>query len=624
MRSPLELLFRLRQEGMNLVMWGRPPRLQGPLAGAPIGLPSPVVVARQLTGTPYAAEVLRLADEITKGRLPLFGELAETGPEIRWRRDWFNGTESGTAYFRRIPYLDFARAGDHKRIWEMNRLQHWVLLAQAHLLNGDGRYVEEILQQWRSWRAQNPWMRGINWASALEVAFRALSWLWVDHLIGHTMDAAVRARFLDDLYSHGRYLENNLSIYFSPNTHLLGEAVALHALGVAYPQWPQSGRWRRLGSELVERQIARQVKDDGSHFEQSTYYSVYALDLFLFHAILGPVSDTYWRKLSCMADFLAALLGQMRELPLLGDDDGGRLFHPYGIRTRFGRATIATAALLLKRDNLAYDTDDCAEQACWWLGKAAPGRKASIPSSHLFRDSGLAVMTSGEVQAVFDAGPMGVGGAGHSHSDALSLVVNAGGREILIDPGTFTYVADPAVRDAFRGSAAHNTLRINGMDQAKPCGPFRWRDLPVVRLLDWKCSPEEDQVVAVCNYGEFSHRRRVVYRKPGLFVIIDDVEGPRGVWLVEQFWHAAQEVTSATASSFHIGSRARLVVEPIAARIEDGWRSRVHGQKNPAPVVVVSAKVSLPVRWTTVLDVTGETGYQQLEALRVKAGLADK
>jgi hypothetical protein len=624
MRSPRELLFRLRQEGMNLAMLVRRPRLRGPLAGAPVGLPSPEAMARQLAGTAYADAVLRLADETRNGRLPLFGELVETGPEIRWRRDWFNGTETGTAYFRRIPYLDFARAGDHKRIWEANRHQHWILLAQAQLLSGDRRYGEEILQQWRSWRVQNPWMRGINWTSALEVAFRALSWLWVDRLIGQTMDAAVRARFLDDLYGHGRYLENNLSIYFSPNTHLLGEAVALHALGTTYPRWPRSGRWRSLGSELVERQMARQVKDDGSHFEQSTYYAVYALDLFLFHAILGLVSEAYWRKLSRMADFLAALLGPMRELPLLGDDDGGRLFHPYGTATRFGRATIATAALLLKRDDFAYDTEDCAEQACWWLGRAGPGSEADLPSSRIFRDSGLAVMASGEVHAVFDAGPMGEGGAGHSHSDALSLVVNAGGEEVLIDPGTFTYVADPTARDAFRGSAAHNTLRIDSLDQAQPAGPFRWRNLPVVRLLDWECGPVEDQVTAECTYGKFCHRRRVLYRKPGLFLIIDDVEGPGGDWLVEQFWHSGQPVTRGTESSFSIGSRVRLVVEPIGARIEDGWRSRVHGQKEPAPVVVVSAKIRLPVRWTTVLDLTGETGYQQLEALRVKAGLADK
>ena len=52
-------------------------------------------------------------------------------------------------------------------------------------------------------------------------------------------------------------------------------------------------------------------------------------------------------------------------------------------------------------------------------------------------------MASDDVQLVIKAGPFGEGSGGHSHSDVLSLTARAGGREVLIDPGTFTYVADP-------------------------------------------------------------------------------------------------------------------------------------------------------------------------------------
>src|SRR4029077_19244415 len=136
---------------------------------------------------------------------------------------------TGTDYFRLIPYLDFARAGDHKIIWELNRHQHLTTLAQACLLSGRDEYFDEIIRQWESWVIANPYQRGINWASALEVAFRALSWIWVYHLVGPQMEADFRRRFLNELYRHGLHIERNLSFYFSPNTHLLGEAVALHA-----------------------------------------------------------------------------------------------------------------------------------------------------------------------------------------------------------------------------------------------------------------------------------------------------------------------------------------------------------------------------------------------------------
>ena len=65
-----------------------------------------------------------------------------------------------------------------------------------------------------------------------------------------------------------------------------------------------------------------------------------------------------------------------------------------------------------------------------------------------------------------DAGPFGALHSGHSHSDTLSIIVRSGDEEILIDPGTYTYTGEPEWRDWFRGSSAHNTIRIDGLDQA--------------------------------------------------------------------------------------------------------------------------------------------------------------
>ena len=98
-------------------------------------------------------------------------------------------------------------------------------------------------------------------------------------------------------------------------------------------------------------------------------------------------------------------------------------------------------------------------------------------------------MAHGDVHVVIKAGPFGEGSAGHSHSDMLSLVARIGDRDILIDPGTYTYIADPVERNGFRGSAAHNTVRIDGRDQAIPAGPFRWIDKPDVRIDTWSTTP---------------------------------------------------------------------------------------------------------------------------------------
>src|SRR5271169_5218331 len=190
LRSLREISFRLQQELMNGYQFLRPPELLlDPGFQARIKLPDPVAVSNGLGETAFAREVIALAEQIRKHRFPILGLTIETGPKIPWRRDHISGVETGLGYFRRIPYLNTRLCGDHKVIWEPNRHQHLVVLAQAFLFTGDAGYLEEIRAQLESWFVANPYNRGINWASALEVAFRALSWIWMYHLAGEKMIA---------------------------------------------------------------------------------------------------------------------------------------------------------------------------------------------------------------------------------------------------------------------------------------------------------------------------------------------------------------------------------------------------------------------------------------------------
>ena len=599
MRSPPEIYFRLRQELGNLAMFLLPPRGAGARLARP-GLqpgllPDASRVAAALRETPYAAEVERVADQILRHRFPIFGMALETGSAIDWRRDYLHGVSTGTPYFRRSPYLDFSRAGDHKAIWELNRHQHLPLLAQAYLLSGRREYLDEAFRHVESWLDANPFLRGINWASALEVAFRALSWAWFWHMAGGEMPETLRARFLAGLERHGRYLERNLSVYFSPNTHLLGEVVALHALGVLFPGFPHAARWAATGGRMVEQQMERQVRGDGSHFEQSAYYHVYALDFFLLHRVLAKPSVTFDARLVSMAGYLDALLGDDGTLPLIGDDDGGRLFHPYGERAGFGRATMATCSVLLDRPEWLRGFDDLYEQAAWWLGAGVLRARTAPPAprvSRLFPDSGVAVMVADDVHLVIKAGPLGEGSGGHSHSDVLSLTARARGREVLIDPGTFTYVADPGERDWFRGSAAHNTVRIDGRDQAVPSGPFRWDHKPSVAVRRWDTGPNRDRLDATCAYAGFTHRRRVVFLKPATVVVLDTVDGPSGEHTLEQFWHLD---SAEDAARFSFSAPVEVV---------DSWRSRALCSREPATALCVTVRARLPAHMAAVLDLS--------------------
>ncbi len=602
MRSFQELSFRLRQEAANAFFYAAPPRHQDLAAASPLALlPVPRLVADTLRQTAYEAELVRLADEVLLGKFPILGRDVEYGAAIAWRRDPLRGIETPLKYFRLIPFLDLAAVGDHKVIWELNRHQHLVLLAQAFVLTGREAYFDGIVVHLADWWSNNTFQRGINWTSALEVAFRALSWIWVWHLAGSKMSGAFRQRFLSELYRHGLHLQYNLSLYYSPNTHLLGEAVALHALGRLFPDWPRADAWREQARAIISEHLNSKVKPDGSYFEQSSYYQVYALDMFLFHALLEDVSSEYLGGLGRMTEYLAALVMPDGSLPFLGDDDGGRLFHPYGERSRFALGTLGTASQFLGMKYFAYSTADLQEVALWWLGPDKcnqPLTPAPAIQSREFSDSGMVVMKHGDCGVLFDAGPFGPGNAGHSHADTLSLVAWNGDEKILIDPGTFSYM-EPEWREAFRGTAAHSTVRIAGRDQALAAGPFRWTDKPTVQLIEFSSTPEQDIAVAECRSGAFTHRRTVRFRKGTEVHIIDQLDGTPGEHLVEQFWHVGLEPRQIAAAEWQIGNAAVLTV--AGGMRETGWRSRSFGSKEESPVIVVRRRMTFPARLEATL-----------------------
>ncbi len=598
-RSPAEIKFRLRQEAANFYLLVAQPQLRTAPAPPPAGLlPDPQSCIAALRKSPFESAVLSNAQNILSHRFALLGVTLDTGPDIDWRRDYAHHKTSDPLYFRRLKYLDFSAVGDHKFIWELNRHQHLVFLAQAHLFSpGNPAFLAEIVAELESWLDQNPFQRGINFTSALEVAFRALSWIWLWRLCanGESLPPALRSRFLTALYRHGLHLFENLSVYFSPNTHLLGEAVVLHALGTLFPAFPNARIWQRRAAEIVEAQLTFQVKPDGSHFEQSTYYHVYAVDLFVFYYLLSGKPSRLAPALTRMAEYLHWLLGPARRIAFFGDDDGGRLFHPYGNRSEFGRATLSTCGLLLNRPDWIGTGDDLSEQAVWWLGpdvlKTSQSHTAAPAGAKLFPDAGVIFLQAGGFYLQFDAGPFGWAGAGHSHADTLSFVLWHNNEPVFTDPGTYTYVGDPAARERFRGTPAHNTISIDGLSQAQPSGPFRWLDKPSVQLRSFEPHPNGGGFIdAVCGYRGFEHRRRLLLSSDGRLTVLDEIVGPPGEHQIQQTWNLGPG-----AAQLH------LSFSDPSEQLETETSS-AYGSKYPASAILIKRQGSLPIAIAMCLD----------------------
>ena len=580
-------------------------------------------------------QIIHEADDICRHRFRLLGyENLDYGSQIDWHRDVVHGKRAPLKPWFKIDFLNFEEVGDHKIIWELNRHQHLVTLAKAWRLTHRERYATELLAQLSSWRGANPYPIGINWGSSLEVAFRSISWLWVYYLLAdsHALPPDFGTELSQGLALNGTYIERYLSTYFSPNTHLLGEAVALLMIGTFCPQLSSAKQWRNKGWRIVLEEAERQVRADGMHFEQSLYYHVYAVDLF-FHARLTAIRNG-WKipshfdhVLEKMLAVLAAV-SQAGPAQSSGDDDGGRVFNPRRNLAEHLTDPLAVGATIFQRDEIKAAAA-LTEEAVWLLGEQAAAVLLETPrqprhlQSKSFEAAGIYIMTSSQPvpqQLVIDAGPQGTGRSGHGHADALSATLSLAGRPWLVDPGAFCYISPDSEREKFRGTGAHNTLRIDEQDQAVPAGPFAWDSIPQVRADQWLTGTTFSMFAGshtgYCRLPDpVVHRRLIFHLHGGFWLFRDVAEGSR-LHLLDVSWHFAPDLTVSqsenafTAAPTKAAQTARENTRLALLPQEDaGWTSELmpgefsaaYGRKEPAPVLRFTAKTKLPTEFATVI-----------------------
>ncbi|HEX6198739.1 MAG TPA: heparinase II/III family protein, partial [Thermoanaerobaculia bacterium] len=300
------------------------------------------LVRRSFPGTlrPLSAEAERLSAH--RFELLGFGEV-DLGPEIDWHRDPLTGEAWERRFWADYDLVHEEGAGDPKRVHELARHQHLPRLGKAYFLLGEERYALEVVRQMLGWIDQNPPGVGVHWHSSLEIALRAVSWLWALFFVlpSRAMDEAAARRIVASLFAQLDHVHAYPSVFSSPNTHLLGEAAALFLAGLVFPDCEGGAAWRDRGAELLAAEAERQVLPDGVHAELSTGYHAYALDFYLQVLALGRGHrrgerggralelpgrgpEGVDRRVEGMAEVLLHVLYPDGGLPRLGDDDGGR------------------------------------------------------------------------------------------------------------------------------------------------------------------------------------------------------------------------------------------------------------------------------------------------------------
>ena len=254
--------------------------------------------------------------------------------KINWHTDFKTGFEwpKGT-FYKKYQTVSLSNSSDVKVPWDMSRCHHMLWMGEAYLLSKDERYVDEIIFQIEDWIDENPFMYSINWTCTMDVSIRAINWMYAINMIidsGKASEAYIQ-RLVSSLYHHGVFIYRNLEkgSPYSAN-HYAANITGLIFLGGLFKNTVEGSTWLRFGKEEFYKEVREQILPTGVHFERSISYHRLMTELFYYSYLklkrTGediPLDVEY--RIGSMFDFILHYIAPNGKVPLIGDNDDGRL-----------------------------------------------------------------------------------------------------------------------------------------------------------------------------------------------------------------------------------------------------------------------------------------------------------
>lgn len=553
---------------------------------------------------PATADHLARADDALAGTFRHVGESYALGRVFDWRTNPSRDKEWLIAQHKLYMLLD---------------------LAQAFRLTGEPRYVARWVELLDHWMATMP--SGFITASDAQVeAKRIESVVWSFLMLREaaadpaTIPGTLLRRMLEFLARETGYVAANLR---PSRNHRTFQLSSIGLVGLLFPELEDSESWTALAAEGLRANLLADFEESGVHVERSTHYHNLALEAglgFVELATMNGVAVAPDLKDRLHRALLFSMFAQFPdgEIPLINDSD-----------------TLDHAAMFLAGNRIYGDAR--------FAFVASLGRQGEAPGETAADFGGYVILRDGwgqdeesfrARQHVFiDCAPLGEGS--HSHYDLFSFTWFAGGRQVVVDPGRYTYDAEPLDRidwrREFKSTRFHNTVCVDGLDQTRylskakspPPGVERYdrrihaaKHGPEIVLLarshaldgpsPWCAGIARSHEYAVLHARAFVHVERAALLVLDILLPQDGAEhvltsrlhfarewlGQVGMQHAGDGWVAAAPGWSAAVATSHPGH----------ARLEDGFVSKTYGEKHAAPVLACSLKAHAPVAFATLLS----------------------
>ncbi len=562
-------------------------------------------------------EYCKLADRILEEEISFFA-IKKPFSEIiqNWNRDPKTGINAPLSFGLTLNCGDPSKVGDIKYLWEPNRFLFLVPLAQAYYLSGNVCYLETLESAMSSWFDQCPYLQGPNWASSLELGIRLINWSIIWQLIGAKNSVLFQkkegkdflSKWMQSVYQHIHFINKNLSFHSSANNHLIGEVAGLFIATTTWPFWPELENVRQKAYRIIEKEALQQNAEDGTNREQATSYQQFVIDFLIMAGLAGQMngcrfSDAYWQRIESMIEFIGSLNDVGNNTPQIGDGDDGFVswLSPEKDFCNY-QSQLATGAVLFARQDFKAKAKRLDHKTCWLMGKKAVEMFAALntestqlPMKRVFGEGGYYILgkdfeTDSEIKCIVSCGPLGyLSIAAHGHAAALSIYLSIGGREILIDPGTYTYHGNDIWRHYFRGTSAHCTLCVDDLDQSLSGGKFMWIKHASAQCETWQTGDWNDKFIGSHDgYMRLAdpviHKREVVFDKTANSFKIKDFIQCKKEHRIKRFWHFSED--------------CKVVLKDHALQIENnGVLIVLTSEDSEKNIYLVKGNKELPLGW---------------------------
>jgi len=582
---------------------------------------------------------------------------------VDWLLNPINGGRHNNATHW-CDYPTFSRElGDIKDVWEPSRFALAFWLVRAYALTGDSAVVQDYWRLFDSWTRQNPPNMGPNWKCGQETAIRCFGMCFA--LYAFCDDASTSDRHVVDMAKlmavSAERIEKNIDYAYSQkNNHGMSEAIGLLTIGLLFPEFQRSAHWAAKGRDYLEREIARQIYDDGSFVQHSMNYHRVMLHDCLWAARLAelngqPLSRAALDRIDQAGVFLYAMLDHASGgVPNHGSNDGANIlplaacdytdFRPTVQAARF-RATGRRVLPSGPWDEMLvwlFGAESCASTDVPHArtgGRAASGTLSAsgtffaggAPAAVGTRPNG-GVDSTDQVAQRFDAGGYYTLHHGDAwgmirchtyrdrpaHLDMLHLDLWHRGVNVLSDSGTYRYYTpdEPAAEKYFKGIAAHNTVQIDGRDPLDLVSRFLWMPWPRAKCIEHSADRFQGEHYAYDRSPwRVIHRRTVDASSAATWIVTDELLGG-GEHDVALHWHLVDgesdfDPKRRSLTLRHTAGCVRLdLTAPDHAQLSlsrgesdptcmSGWESRYYQEKAPRPTLTVRVRARLPLTLTT-------------------------